>query len=65
MNTLEAIQHLGNFYVNFLTSIFTGQAIEEAHEHMTVSADDSWNPFSFILVYAEKNVFLGIIFFGN
>ena len=65
MNTLEVIDHIGNFYFNYLTAFFTGSHYEEAHEHPLVDQADAWNPFSFVLVFAEKNVFLGIIFFGN
>ena len=65
MSALEVIDHLGNFYLNYLSALFMGHHYE-AHDHMSVMAEEaSWNPFSFVLVYAEKNVFLGIIFWGN
>ena len=58
MNTYisETVDHIGNFYYNYLV-----EGKYETHDHPMV---ESWNPFSFLLVFLEKNVFTFILFVG-
>ena len=65
MNTLEAVDHLSNFYLQYLTALFTGGDYPIPYDAQDDMSVGSWNPFTFVLVYAEKNVFLGIIFWLN
>ena len=59
METIDALDHIGNLFIHYLAGFFMAS---EAHEHLAVEA---WNPVTFVLVFAEKNVFLGILFVGN
>ena len=52
----ETVDHLANFFYNYMVA-----GTPEVHEHPMV---ESWNPFSFLLVFVEKNVFTMILFVG-
>ena len=53
----ETVDHLANFFYNYMVT-----GTPEIHEHPMV--ETSWNPFSFLLVFVEKNVFTMVIFVG-